>query len=66
MGVMGSWGLVAVAGPGGFLVVLFRGGARGVGARADAESRVCVHGLCLGVGLGLSVAAVAGHLLYVG
>ena len=52
--------------PGGFLVVLCRGGARGVGARADVDSRVCAHGLRLGVGLGLAVAAVAGHLLYVG
>ena len=53
-------------GPGGFLVVLFRGGARGVGARADADSRVCAHGLRLGVGLGLAVEAAAGHVLYVG
>ena len=37
-------------GPGGFLVVLFRGGARGVGAWEDADSRVCAHGLRLGVG----------------
>ena len=62
-GVVGTGG---GGGPGGFLVVLFRGGARGVGARADADSRVCAHGLRLGVGLGLAVAAVAGHVLYVG
>ena len=53
-------------GPGGFLVVLFRGGARGVGARADVDPRVCAHGLCLGVGRGLAAAAVVGHALYVG
>ena len=53
-------------GPGGFLVVLCRGGARRVGALADVDSRVCAYGLRLGVGLGLAVAAVAGHLLYVG
>ena len=53
-------------GPGEFLVVLFRRGARGVGARADADSWVCAHGLCLRVGLGLAVAAVAEHVLYVG
>ena len=53
-------------GPGVFLVVLCRGGARGVGARADVDLRVCAYGLRLGVGLGLTVAAVAGHLLYVG
>ena len=52
--------------PGGFLVVLCRGGAQGLGARADVDSRVCAHGLRLGVGLGLAVAAVAGHLLYLG
>ena len=62
-GVVGTGG---GGGPGGFLVVLFRGGARGVGARADADSWVCAHGLCLGVGLGLAVAALAGHVLYVG
>ena len=44
-GLMGSWGLVAVAGPGGFLIVLCRGGAREVGARADVDSQVCAHGL---------------------
>ena len=50
-------------GPRGFLVLLFRGGARRVGARAVADSRVCAHGLRLGVGLGLAVVAVAGHVL---
>ena len=53
-------------GPGEFLVVLCGGGARGLGARADVDSRVCAHGLRLGIGLGLAVAAVTGHLLYVG
>ena len=69
VGVGGCDGVVGTggpAGPGGFLAVLFRGGARGVGARADADSRVCPHGLCLGVRLGLAVAAVAGRVLYVG
>ena len=62
-GVMGTGG---GGGPGGFLVVLFLGGARGVGAREDVDSRVCAHGLRLGFWLGLAVAAVAGHVLYVG
>ena len=62
-GVVGTGG---GRGPGGFLVALFRGGARGVGARADVDSRVCAYGLRLRVGLGLAVAAVAGHVLYVG
>ena len=53
-------------GPGGFLVVLFRGVARVVGAGADVDPRVCAHGLRLGVGRGLAAAAVAGHALYVG
>ena len=53
-------------GPGGFLVLLCRGGARGVGARADVDSRVCAQGLRLGVGWGLAAAAVAGHALYMG
>ena len=69
VGVGGYDGVVGTGGgggPGGFLVVLFRGGARGVGARAEADSRVCAHGLRLGVGLGLALAAVAGHVLYVG
>ena len=62
-GVVGTGG---GGGPGGFLVILCRGGARGVGARDDVDSRVCAHGLRLGVGLGLAAAAVAGHALYVG
>ena len=69
VGVGGCDGVVGTCGgggPGEFLVVLCRGGARGVGARADVDSRVCAHGLCLGVGLALSVAAVAGHVRYVG
>ena len=53
-------------GPGGFLVVLPRRGAQGVGARAHVDSRVCAYGLHLGVGWGLAAAAVAGHALYVG
>ena len=53
-------------GPGGFLVVLCPRGARGVGARADVDSWVCAHRLCLRVRFGLAVAAVAGHVLYVG
>ena len=69
VGVGGCDGVVETGGggrPGGFLIVLCRGGARGLGARADVDSRVCAHGLRLGVGLGLAVAAVAGHVLYVG
>ena len=69
VGVGGCDGVVGTGGGGGlggFLVVLCRGGARGVGARADVDSRVCVHGLSLGVGLGLAAAAVEGHVLYVG
>ena len=67
VGVIGV--IVGTAGggwPWGFLVVLCRWGAHGVGARGDVDPRVCAHRLCLGVGLGLTVAAVAGHLLYVG
>ena len=52
--------------PWGFLVVLCGGGARGVGARADVDSRVYAHGLFVRVGLGLVLAAIVGHLLYVG
>ena len=69
VGVGGSDGVVGTVGgggPGGFLVVLFRGGARGVGARADMDPRMCAHGLRLGVGRGLVAAAVVGHALYVG
>ena len=62
-GVVGTGG---GGGPGVFLVVLYRGGAREVGARADVDPRVCAHGLRLGVGWGLAAAAVAGHVLYVG
>ena len=53
-------------GPGGFLVVLCRGGARGLEARADADSRVCAHGLRLRVGSALAAVAVVGHVLYMG
>ena len=69
VGVGGCNGVVGTGGrggPGGFLVVLFRGGARGVGARARVDARVCAHGLRLGVGRGLAAAAVVGHALYVG
>ena len=62
-GVVGTGGC---GGPRGFLEVLFRGGARGVGTRADVDPRVCAHGLRLGVGRGLAAAAVVGHALYVG
>ena len=62
-GVVGTGG---GGGPGGFFVVLFCGGAQGVGARADVDPQVCAHGLRLGVGWGLAAAAVAGHALYVG
>ena len=70
-GVGVGWcdGVVGTGGGGGagrFLIVLCRGGARGVGARADVDSRVCAHGLCLRVGFGLAAAAVAGHVLYLG
>ena len=69
VGVGGCDGVVGTGGgggPGGFLVVLYGGGARGVGARADVDPRVCTHGLRLGVGWRLAAAAVAGHALYVG
>ena len=69
VGVGGCDGVVGTDGggrPGRFLVFLFRGGARGVGARADADSQVCAHGLRLRVGSGLAVVAVTGHVLYVG
>ena len=62
-GVVGTGG---GGGSGGFLVVVFCGGARGFRARANADSRVCTHGLRLGVGLGPAVVAVARHVLYVG
>ena len=55
VGVGGCDGVVGTGGgggPGGFLVVLFRGGAWGVGARADVDPRVCAYGLRLGVRAG--------------
>ena len=69
VGVGGCDGVVGTGGgggPGGFLVVLFRGGARGVGARGDVEPWVCSHSLRLGVERGLAAAAVVRHALYVG
>ena len=69
VGVGGCDGVVGTGGgggPGGFLVVLYRWGARGVGARADVDPRACADGLRLGVGRGLAAAAVAGHVLYEG
>ena len=69
VGVGGCEGVVGTGGgggPGGFLVVLFRGGARGEGARGDVDPRVCAHGLRLGVWQELAAAALAGHALYVG
>ena len=69
VGVGGCDGVVGTGGgggPGGFLVVLFRGGARGVAARADMDPRECAHSLRLWVGRGLVAAAVVGHALYVG
>ena len=62
-GVVGTGG---GGGPGGFLVVLFRGGAWGVGVHADVDPRVCAYGLRLGVGRGFAAAAVVGHALHVG
>ena len=62
-GVVGTGG---GGGPEGFLIVLCRGGAQGVGERADVDPRVCANGLRFRVGFGLAVAAVAGHVLYVG
>ena len=69
VGVGGCDGVVGTGGgdgPRGFLVVLFGGGARGVGARTDVDPRVCAHGLRLGVGRGLAAAAVVGQALHVG
>ena len=69
VGVRGCNRVVGTGGggePGGFLIVLCRGGAWGGGARADVDSRVRAHGFRLGFGSGLAVAAVAEHLLYVG
>ena len=65
-GCDGAMGTGGGGGPGKFLVVLYRGGARGVGARADVDPLVCAHYLRFGVGRGLAAAAVAGHALYVG
>ena len=68
VGLGGCDGVVGTGvggGPGGFLVVRCRRGARGVGAWADVDSRVCAHGLRLGIGWGPAVATVAGHVLYV-
>ena len=69
VGVGGCDGVVGTGGgggPGGFLVVLFRGGAWGVGVHADVDPRVCAYGLRLGVGRGFAAAAVVGHALHVG
>ena len=69
VGVGGCDGVVGTGGgggPGGFLVVLFRGGAWGVGVHADVDPRVCAYGLCLGVGRKFAAAAVVGHALHVG
>ena len=68
VGVGGCDGVVGTGGgggPGGFLVVLFRGGAWGVGMHADVDPRVCAYGLRLGVGRGFAAAAVVGHALHV-
>ena len=69
VGVCGRDGVAGTGGggvPGRFLIVLCRGAAWGGKARADVDSRVRAYGLRLGFGLGLAVAAVAGHFLYVG
>ena len=69
VGVGGCDGVVGTGGDGGpwgFLVVLCPGEACRAGARADVDSRVCAYGLRLGCELGLAVAAVAGHSVYVG
>ena len=60
MGATGSWRLVAV-GAWGIPLSPVLWAARGVGARANVDSRVCAHGLRIEVGLGLVAAAVAGH-----
>ena len=62
-GVMGTGG---GGGPGGVLVVLCPGDARGAGACAYADPWVRGHGLHFEVRLGSAGAAVAGHLLDVG
>ena len=69
VGVGGCDGVVGTGGGGGswgFLVVLFRGAAWGVGVHADVDPRVCAYGLRLGVGRGFAAAAVVGHALHVG
>ena len=69
VGVGGCDGVVrtgGAGGPGGFPVLLYHGGAWGLGARADVDPRLCAHGLRLGVRRGLAAAAVAVHALYVG
>ena len=69
VGVGGCDGVVGTGGgggPGGLIVVMYRGGARGMGARADVDPRVCAHGPRLRAGWGLAAAAVAGHALYLG
>ena len=69
VGVGGFDGVVGTGGgggPGGFLVVLFRGGAWGVGVHGDVDPRVCAYGLPLGVGRGFAAAGVVGHALHVG
>ena len=82
VGVGGCDGVVGTGGgggPGGFLVVLSRGDARGVGARADTDPRVCAHvflprgwagtrggggsGACTECGLSSRVGRGAGTLL---
>ena len=52
MCVVGSWGPVAVAGRGGLLVVLCRGGGWGAGAWWYMDLWVRAHGLRFGAGLG--------------
>ena len=69
VGVGGCDGVVGTGGgggPGGFFVVLFRGGAWGVGVHADVDPRVCAYGLRLGAGRGFAAAAVVGYALHVG
>ena len=61
-GVMGTGG---GGRPGGLLLGLCLGGARGAGARVYADPWVRAHGLCFGVWLGSAGAVVAGHLLNV-
>ena len=65
-GCDGVVGTVGGGGPGVFLVVLCCGNAWGAGAQAELDSLLRAHGPRLKIGLGLPVAAVGGHLLYVG